>query len=167
MNSDLLLLWLINNPTLRAIRLKILYKDIWSQEKRHKLGISHSSRCTICDETESSIHQLFLCTNAIRIWNTVFNCIETPLLAGGMTNQAIAELIQVSNDLALEIVKSAIFKLLIQIDRSSKLDNASVLKNVSYWICINLRAISKKNRNNKNLINRLEDLMRKLSSPPY
>ena len=84
-----------------------------------------------------------------------------------MTNQAIAELIQVSNDLALEIVKSAIFKLLIQIDRSSKLDNASVLKNVSYWICINLRAISKKNRNNKNLINRLEDLMRKLSSPPY
>ena len=160
-------LWLINNPTLRAIRLKILYKDIWSQEKRHKLGISHSSRCTICDETESSIHQLFLCTNAIRIWNTVFNCIETPLLAGGMTNQAIAELIQVSNDLALEIVKSAIFKLLIQIDRSSKLDNASVLKNVSYWICINLRAISKKNRNNKNLINRLEDLMRKLSSQPY
>ena len=84
-----------------------------------------------------------------------------------MTNQAIAELIQVSNDLALEIVKSAIFKLLIQIDRSSKLDNASVLKNVSYWICINLRAISKKNRNNKNLINRLEDLMRKLSSQPY
>ena len=158
-------LWLINNPTLRAIRLKILYKDIWSQEKRYKLGISNNSTCTICGEIESSIHQLFLCSNAIRIWNIALNPIGMSFPANGMSNQSIADLIQVSNDLGLELVKSAIFKLLIQIDRSSNMNSVSVLNNISYWVCINLKAIRNKSRLDVNLINRLEGIMRNIGSP--
>ena len=54
-------LWLIKNPTLRAIRLKVLHKDIWTQEKRHKLGISNSSSCEICREPELVTRQLLRC----------------------------------------------------------------------------------------------------------
>ena len=43
-------LWCIKNPTLRAIRLKILYKDVWSNERRHRMGITSNSDCVICGE---------------------------------------------------------------------------------------------------------------------
>ena len=85
--------------------------------------------------------------------------------ANGMSNQSIADLIQVSNDLGLELVKSAIFKLLIQIDRSSNMNSVSVLNNISYWVCINLKAIRNKSRLDVNLINRLEGIMRNIGSP--
>ena len=64
-------LWLIKNPTLRAIRLKILYKDIWCNEKRFKLGISTTNLCSICNEVESVTHQLFTCKNASKIWSII------------------------------------------------------------------------------------------------
>ena len=130
-----------------------------------KLGISNNSTCTICGETEFSILQLFLCSNAIRIWNTALNPIGISFPANGMSNQSIADLIQVSNDRGLELVKSAIFKLLNQIDRSSNMDRVSVLNNISYWVCINLKASRNKNRSDVNLINRLEGIMSNLSSP--
>ena len=85
--------------------------------------------------------------------------------ANGMSNQSIADLIQVSNDLGLELVKSAIFKLLIQIDRSSNMNSVSVLNNISYCVCINLKAIRNKIRLDVNLINRLEGIMRNIGSP--
>ena len=59
-------LWRIKNPTLRAIRLKILYKDVWCQDKRLKLGIATDNKCTICGEPETVLHQLFFCENAER-----------------------------------------------------------------------------------------------------
>ena len=62
-------LWRIRNPTLRAIRLKVLYKDIWCQDKRFRLGISTDDKCIVCGETETAIHQLYMCSNAKRIWN--------------------------------------------------------------------------------------------------
>ena len=103
-------LWRIKNPTLRAIRLKVLYKDIWCQEKRFKLGISSDNKCTICGNPENVIHQLFLCDNATRIWEiggkvigtSEFNIIETDHLT-------ISKLIEVSPNITNEIIKSAIF----------------------------------------------------------
>ena len=40
-------LWRIKIPTLRAIRLKILYKDIWCNDKRFKLGIASDNKCVL------------------------------------------------------------------------------------------------------------------------
>ena len=113
-------LWRIKNPTLRAIWLKVLHKDIWTQEKRVKLGITNSSACEICGEHESVTHQLLTCINAKRLWSSVAMTLGIELLPNEdqCPSQFLVRLIKVTNNTALEIVKSVIFKLLIQIDRS-------------------------------------------------
>ena len=64
-------LWLLKNPIFRAARLKILYGDIFCNEKRHRFGLTESSDCVICGETETKEHQLFYCRNAIRCWEVL------------------------------------------------------------------------------------------------
>ena len=138
-------LWLIRNPTLRAIRMKILHKDIWTQEKRYKLGITNNNACDICGEPESVIHQLFTCSNASRIWNnfSIFGNNHD------CHKKAFVNLIAVSNEFAYETVKSAIFKVLIQIDRSRHLSIAQIKKQILFWLQVDLIAINQKGNNNK------------------
>ena len=156
-------LWQIKDPTLRAIRHKILLKDIWCQEKRFKLGISNSSSCTICGENESALHQLFLCNNAKRIWNLALGLMGVNPRDFQFIDQSIANLIEVSNNVVNEIIKSAVFKLLIQIDRSHKLDPTSICRSIAYWININLKFLSKRTKGNSTLANLLKSMLHKLN----
>ena len=122
-------LWRIKNPILRAIRLKILYKDVWCNDKRFRLGISSDDKCIICGETETVIHQLFLCQNAKRLWDIGHNIMGTgDTIIADHEHLIITKLIEVSPQIANEIIKSVIFKLLIQIDRSSNLNEPEIKK---------------------------------------
>ena len=60
-------------------------------------------------------------------------------------------LIDVSNNLLNEIIKAAIFKMLIQIDRSSSLTDNQIKSGISYWIRIEINAINKRLRGNRSL----------------
>ena len=60
-------------------------------------------------------------------------------------------LIDVSNNLLNEIIKAAIFKMLIQIDRSSNLTDNQIKSGISYWIRIEINAINKRLRGNRSL----------------
>ena len=156
-------LWRIKNPTLRAIRLKILYKDVWCQDKRLKLGIGTDNKCTICGEPETVMHQLFFCNNAKRLWD-----IGRKILGAGelslveQDSSTIANLIEVSPSIINEIIKSVIFKLLIQIDRSSNLNELDTRRIIAHWMSIEYQALSKTFKNNNLQLANLQRILSKL-----
>ena len=157
--------WRIKNPTLRAVRLKILYKDVWSNDKRHKLGIASNYNCPVCGLRETTIHQLFECRNAIKIWNIYFLCTNLDIKPDdhALSGKDMTNLIEVSNDIILEIVKSVIFKLLIQIDRSANLDELQIKRVISLWVNIELKSLNKLAKGNKYLMNKLSSTLSKLN----
>ena len=107
-------LWKIKNPHLRNYRLKVAYKDVYSQERRFKFRLNDSPQCRICkNRVESVQHQLFECRNAQRMWQIYFDMFAD--------NISFKNLVCVGNFPAAEIVKATIIKLLIQIDRSEHL----------------------------------------------
>ena len=65
-------LWKIRNPILRNYRLKVMYKDVYCQERRHRFKLSDSPMCLCCGEIETVQHQLYDCPNACRLWH-VYN----------------------------------------------------------------------------------------------
>ena len=140
-------LWLLKNPTLRAIRLKVLYKDIWTQEKRLKLGISNNELCTVCGNIETVSHQLFLCTNAKRIWE-IGRQIAGYEHAFEYNPKDLVNLIEVTNNIPLEIVKSVIFKFLIQIDRSQFTSEIEIKKSIGHWINIEVNLLKSRFKGN-------------------
>ena len=149
-------LWRIKNPTLRAIRLKILYKDVWCQDKRFKLGISTNNKCTICGEPETVMHQLFFCNNAKRLWDLGLKITGSKDLYLAVDDPSTAaKLIEVSPCIPNEIIKSVIFKLLIQIDRSSNLNDKDTKRIIAHWLTIETQALSKMYKNNNSQLARL------------
>jgi hypothetical protein len=104
-------IWLIKNPSLRNVRLKVLYKDIYCNERRFRFGIADSPNCETCLGVESVSHQLLDCNNALRLWEVYRQCFGHPI-------PTLGELVVPSKDVAMEIVKSVILKRLLQIDRS-------------------------------------------------
>ena len=157
-------LWQISNPTLRAIRLKVLYKDIWCQEKRFKLGISGDPSCTICGETETALHQLFLCTNAQKFWNIGVRVAESlDQTISRTSHYFLTNMIEVTNDITIEIIKAVIFKLLIQIDRSKELSELDVKRTILHYLNIEHCSLSKRLKNNVTLLNNLHSIITKLA----
>ena len=152
-------LWLIKNPTLRAIRLKILHKDIWTQVKRRKLGISNTDECSSCKEREDVAHQLFKCPNSVRFWK-----IYHELFGGNLERGNPFTYIDVSNNVLVEVVKSAIFKMLIQIDRSINLTQQQIKRSISYWIHLELHSINKISRGNRSLLKTFNNVIAKLTN---
>ena len=75
----------------------------------------------------------------------------------------MTNLIEVSNDVILEIVKSAIFKLLIQIDRSANLDEVQIKRSIAFWVNIEIKSLLKISKGNKYLKNRLNNLLSKVN----
>ena len=75
----------------------------------------------------------------------------------------ITNLIEVSNDVILEIVKSAIFKLLIQIDRSANLDEVQIKRSIAFWVNVEIKSLLKISKGNKYLKNRLNNLLSKVN----
>ena len=155
-------LWRIKNPTLRAIRQKILYRDVWSNDKRYRLGLSSSDKCLVCGEKETVEHQLFQCRNAMKLWNIYWACINHRNFSSKtsltMSRQTMASLLEVSGDLIQELVKAVIFKHLIQIDRSVNLTEGQIRRSVLYWITIESTVLAKLSRRNRFLLDRLESI---------
>jgi hypothetical protein len=105
-------IWSIKNPTLRNVRLKVLYKNVYSNERRFNFRLTDSPACAICGTPESVEHQLLTCPNAQAFWNYYFQ----------FTSQRVdsfEDILSASQSTAIELVKSVILKKLIQIDRSS------------------------------------------------
>ena len=125
-------LWAIKNPTLRASRLKVIYKDIFSNERRFRFHLTDSPLCEICGQIETVEHQLFLCPNARRLWD----------LFHRMTNVRIESLFDVvhcKTNIGLEIIKSTVIRLLLQINRSRNKSEREVIIECSYYIGIETR----------------------------
>ena len=141
----------------------MLYKDIWCQEKRLKLGISADNKCTICGNPENVIHQLFLCDNARRIWkigDKVTGTSEFKIIDND--HSTLTKLIEVSPNITNEIIKSVIFKLLIQIDRSCDIDESEIRRTIAHWVNIEYISLSKVLRSNNLLLTNLNRIISNL-----
>ena len=156
-------LWRIKNPTLRAIGLKVLYKDIWCNDKRLKLGISSDNKCIICGEPETVIHQLFICKNAKRIWDIGSKITGSgDLSINEQDHLTFSKQIEVSQNIPMEIIRSVIFKLLIQINRSNDLSETEIRRIILYWMNIEYLVLSKPLKNNRSQLDFLKQVMSNL-----
>lgn len=119
--------WLIRDPRLRSIRLKLAWKDVMCNERRSRFKITDDASCTICGKVESVTHQLVDCVNAIRLWKYFTYYLRYDFWA--LRRQNIVELVEFRESYLVELVKSLTFKMLIQIDRSRNLsyDNYSAM----------------------------------------
>jgi hypothetical protein len=134
-------LWLIKSPALRAIRLKILYKNVYSNERRFRFGLTTSPNCRICDEIETVQHQLFDCINARAMrqlvcnnYNLQFENFESLIIPGRNSKE--------------EMIKSVLLKMLIQIDRSEGISEDGFKAMVKYFETI--EKIIKESKINQN-----------------
>ena len=76
----------------------------------------------------------------------------------------ITKLIEVSPQIANEIIKSVIFKLLIQIDRSSNLNEPELKKIIAYWVNIEFLALLKTYKNNGSQLEYLKRIISNLAA---
>lgn len=129
----------IKNPILRAIRYKIAYNDIFSNQKRCKLKLSDTDACAICGEVETTFHQLFECQNARRLWD-----ILPGIKAIGTIDKY--SLLCVGGNIGIEIIKSCIFKALVQIDRSRFLPVEAIVRQIIHYLRIESITLNKLNK---------------------
>jgi len=120
-------IWQIGHPSLLGTRLKILYKDVYSNERRHRFGLSDSPSCSVCGIVESVEHQLYECSNAKRLWKTLEK-------VTGYAPTDFYHLICYEGPLEVEVLKSVVFKLLVQINRSSNVNTTVFLNKVKWYI---------------------------------
>ena len=147
--STLVNLWKIRNPTLRSVRFKILYKDVYCNERRFRFGLSNSPMCAICGQVETIEHHLYSCRNATRLWN----------LYQRLTGQSVDSMFEVlmcSNSTAHEIIKSIILKALIQIDRSKDRTDREIISQCLFFLKIEARVNNKISTNLMNFARTIE-----------
>ena len=91
--------------------------------------------------------------NAKRLWSSVGLALEKDILPNEniSPDQSLVNLMEVTNNAPFEIVKSMIFKLLIQIDRSKNITLAQLNKHIIYWVHIDMIANNNRIKNNKYL----------------
>jgi len=104
-------IWRIGFPNLIGIRLKVLYRDLFPNLRRHRAGLCDSSECAICGEPEDVDHQLFECPNSKRLWDWYGE------ICGVDVPDNLYDAINYYESDAIETVKSIVFKTLIGIDR--------------------------------------------------
>ena len=129
-------LWKIKHPSLRAVRLKVVYKDIFSNERRYRFDLSDSPDCDVCGEVETVEHHLATCNNALRMWN----------LYHRITSQRVNSLLEVimcGSSLEHEIIKSVIIKHLIQIDRSRNASDRAIALQCAFYLELEARSSPK------------------------
>ena len=145
-------LWALKNPMLRAARLKILYGDIFCNEKRQRFGLTESSECLICGEIETKEHQLFYCRNVIHFWEIL----DSVRIVEPTTNDYLYRIL-VTSDYNYEIIKSVIFKMLFQIDGSKDAVNKTIILKIKTALIIEQK--SKPNSDSESLIKKLNNLL--------
>ena len=112
-------IWAIKHPTLRGYRLKVIYKDVFSNERRFRFGMCDSPLCQ-CGNIETIGHQLLQCNNAHRMW-----LLYKDITGCEITN--LKDVISCSSNIPNEIIKSVIIKRLVQIDRSLNFPNRAII----------------------------------------
>ena len=132
--SDFARIWLIKNPSLRAVRLKVIYKDIFSNERRFRFKIALSSDCEVCGMVETVDHHLFSCSNANRVWRLYRQ-------VTGSQIESLFDVISCGSDRVHEIIKSVCLKALLQIDRSKNVTDRAILAQCLYFLNIEARAV--------------------------
>ena len=120
-------IWGIKHPTLRAVRQKVLFKNIYSNERRFRFGLATSPLCTVCNLTETVEHQLLECSNATRLWN-MFHSLS------GVKVDSIKMLLCGAPTVETELLKATIIKALIQINRSSTLPINVIAKECAFFL---------------------------------
>jgi hypothetical protein len=146
-------IWSIKNPSLRNVRLKVLYKDIFSNERRFRFGLADSPECTICRAPETVEHQLLTCPNAQIFWNYYY-------LFTSVRVQSLEDIISASQSTATEIVKSTILKKLIQIDRSTGQPINVVQQECLYYLRLEIIV----NQSNQSKQRELQALMNEINN---
>ena len=141
-------IWKIKNPALRAIRLKLCYKDIFSNERRHRFGIADSPECSVCNQIETVEHQLYECQNARRLWQ-MFQAVT------GVGPRSFRDIFLYNSNSECEIVKSVIIKALIQIDRSKNSPDKAIASLCSHFLRIEAARKSMNERPCADLISKL------------
>ena len=119
-------IWKIRNPHLRGYRLKLLYKDIFSNERRYRFNLSDSPNCPVCGQVETVVHQLFDCPNAQRLWD-IYRRITNSTIGG------MLDIIMCCERSEVEIIKTVIIKHLIQINRSVGINSDSLKKEIAHF----------------------------------
>ena len=107
--------------------MKVLCKDVYSNERLHRFGISDSPNCAVCGKEENVQHQLFDCSNAKHLWIILEK-------VTGYTPADFYHSICCEGPIETELVKSVVLKLLVQIDHSSKVTTKSFLQMVKWYI---------------------------------
>ena len=126
-------IWNLKNPTLRAIRLKLVYKDVFSNERRHRFGIIDSPACVVCAQVETVEHHLFLCANATRVWDIFFRLTGTRLTS-------LFDVLYCTSNIDLEIIKSVLIKSLLQIDRSQTTSDRTLVTECIHYLGVEAQA---------------------------
>ena len=126
--------------------------DIFCNEKRHRFGLTESSECIICGEIETKEHQLFYYINAICFWE-ILNLVR---IVERRNNDYLYHIL-VSSDHNYEIIKSVIFKMLFQIDRSKDTVNKTIILKIKTALIIEQK--SKPNSDSNSLIKNLNNLL--------
>ena len=142
-------LWMVKNPTLRACRLKLIYKDVFSNERRFRFRLADSPDCEVCGQIESVEHHFFLCTNATRMWDLYYRIT-------GFRISSFFEVLTCSSDVGNEIIKSTLIKALIQINRSSNKSDREIVMDCRQYIGIEVRL----SRANDDKLKRLAENLR-------
>ena len=132
-DSSLGSIWSIKNPTLRSIRLKIMYKDIFSNERRFRFKIAPSPLCDLCGQVETVEHHLFLCDNAKRVWQLFYRIT-------GDRVESLFDVLKCSRQHATEVVKSVLMKSLLQIDRSHDVTERELVSLCLFYLGIEARS---------------------------
>ena len=125
--------------------------------------MASDDKCTICGNPETVIHQLFLCDNAKCIWEIgckIIGTREFNITEGD--HSTFSKLIEVSPHITNEIIKSVIFKLLIQIDRSCDIDESEIRRTIAHWVNIEYISLSKVLRSNNLLLTNLNRIISNL-----
>ena len=130
------LLWKIKNPQLRGYRLKLLYKDVFSNERRHRFKLSESPNCSICGQVESVTHQILECANAQRLWAMYYRITGRPV-------RSMLEIITCTESIDIEMIKTIIIKRLIQIDRSAGVNLVAIKKEIVHYFRVEACSLSK------------------------
>ena len=109
------------------------------------------------------MHQLFTCNNAKRFWDLGSRITGTgDVTVSSLDQSSMSKQLEVSQNMPNEIIKSVIFKLLIQIDRSKDLNEIDIKRIMLHWINIEYVVLVKSYKNNHSLLANLNSIMLKL-----
>lgn len=104
-------LWRIGHPMLRAIRYKVMLRDIYSKERLYRYKIADNDLCIHCNKKETVEHQIFECDNANRLWKLV-------TAVTGININCYEDILEIQSEPLSEVIICCTLKMLVQIDRS-------------------------------------------------